>query len=147
MISHKIMLQYLHFKIMHKERQTDRQKERKKLLFTGHFQGLKLIISVHLCVSGNKPLPAHFHLCFFIFKVHFKIFFGHLHIYALLFQPNHYTLCITMFWTVAHLSTPFWCFAVLESSSRPPARNLLCARQTETASAWREEHVVLSCNK
>lgn len=41
-----------------------------------------------------------------------------------------------MFLTAGHLSIPFWCFAGLESSSRPPARSLLCARQTEMASVW-----------
>lgn len=46
-----------------------------------------------------------------------------------------------MFWTVAHLSTPFWCFAVLESSSHPPVHNLLCAHRTEMASVRREKHV------
>lgn len=39
-----------------------------------------------------------------------------------------------MFWTAGHLSTPFWCFAALESSSHPLAHNLLCAHRTEMAS-------------
>lgn len=45
-----------------------------------------------------------------------------------------------MFLTAEHLSTPFWCFAVLESSSHPPVRNLLCDHQTEMASVWRGKH-------
>lgn len=39
-----------------------------------------------------------------------------------------------MFLTAGHLSTPFWYFAVLASSSHPPAHNLLCTHQIGMAS-------------
>lgn len=46
-----------------------------------------------------------------------------------------------MFWTVAHLSIPSWCFVMPESSSHPPARNPPGLHQTEEASVgdtWAE---------
>lgn len=49
--------------------------------------------------------------------------------------PDFSRIFPSMFSTAVHLSTPFWCFAVPESSSHPPARNPLCAHQTERASA------------
>lgn len=39
-----------------------------------------------------------------------------------------------MFLTAGHPSTPFWYFAVLASSSHPPAHNLLCTHQIGMAS-------------
>lgn len=39
------------------------------------------------------------------------------------------TYFIFMFLTAGHPSTPFWYFAVLASSSHPPAHNLLCTHQ------------------
>lgn len=41
--------------------------------------------------------------------------------------------------TAGHQSTPFWCFAVPESSSHPPAHNPLCTHHTVRASAGRRE--------
>lgn len=97
-----------------------------------------------------KDLPAHLLLCFYLFFQSAFTVFGPLHIrmssllvlLLVFLKPNVPSLFplhifIFMFLTAGHPSTPFWCFAVLESSSHPPARNLLCAHRTEMASARR----------
>ncbi len=99
---------------------------------------------------ANKHLTAYLLLCFFqyCFSKCFSIVFGPLHIcpgcwcYSqsrvadFFFHGQYFPL---MFLTGEHPSTPFWCFAVPESSSHPPAHSPLCVHRTEKASAGHRE--------